>query len=58
MAIKYISKKDENKVTTLQIERKQRYKLGMLKNGNEKLHEALDRILNDELKRTTISKIN
>ncbi len=58
MAIKYISKKDENKITTLQIERKQRYKLGMLKNGNEKLREALDRILNDELKRITISKIN
>ena len=49
MVIKYIHKKDEDKITTLRIIKRQRYKLGMLQNGNEKLDEALERILDKEL---------
>ena len=42
-------------VTTLRIKKRQRYKLGMLQNGNESLAEALERILDRELARTAIT---
>ena len=54
MPLKYHKKKDEHIVTTLRIIKRQRYKLGMLQNGNESLEEALEKILDRELARTTI----
>ena len=55
MPLKYHNKKDEHIVTTLRIKKRQRYKLGMLQNGNESLNEALERILDKELARATIT---
>ena len=55
MPLKYHKKKDEHIVTTLSVMKRQRYKLGMLQNGNESLGEALERILDRELARTIIT---
>ena len=55
MPLKYHKKKDEHIVTTLGVKKRHKYKLRMLQNGNETLEEALERILDKALARTTIT---